>query len=248
MVIWPLPSTFAGRDSSRITWLCWSWSSAESSMVTMRSVFGISPESALRRVVLPVPVAPETMMLSLAWTSPASSTSICSSSEPKPIISWSVKERGKRRMVSVAPVSDSGGMITLTRSPLGRRASTIGLDSSTRRLTVDTIRSMVCISCSWEPKRIGSCSTLPLRSTKIWSGPLTMISVMDASSRSGSRMPRPSASSTTRRMSCERSTVERTGPSRLMMWPRTRSSRARRSAAASEDISARSISSSSLAR
>ena len=46
-------------------------------------------------------------------------------------------------------------MITLTRSPDGRRASTIGLDSSTRRLTVETMRSMVCISWSWEAKRSG---------------------------------------------------------------------------------------------
>ena len=51
-------------------------------------------------------------------------------------------------MVRVAPVSESGGMMTLTRSPEGRRASTIGFDSSTRRLTVETMRSMVCISCS----------------------------------------------------------------------------------------------------
>ena len=36
--------------------------------------------------------------------------------------------------------------MTLTRSPLGRRASTIGLDSSTRRLTVETMRSIVCMS------------------------------------------------------------------------------------------------------
>ena len=45
--------------------------------------------------------------------------------------------------------------MTLTRSPVGRRASTIGLDSSTRRLTVETMRSMVCISCSCEAKRSG---------------------------------------------------------------------------------------------
>src|SRR6478735_8173682 len=248
MVTWPLPSTLAGRDSSRITWFCWSWSSAESSMVTMRSPSGMSPESALRSVVFPVPVAPETITLNFAWTSPASRSSICWSSEPKAIISWSEKDRGKRRMVSVAPVRARGGMMTLTRSPLGRRASTIGLASSTRRLTVETMRSIVCMSCSWLAKRMGSCSTRPARSTKIWSGPLTMISVMEASSRRGSRTPSPRASSTTRRMSWERSTVERTGPSRLMMWPRTRSSRARRSAAASEDISARSISSRSLAR
>ncbi len=139
-------------------------------------------------------------------------------------------------------------MITLTRSPEGRRASTIGLVSSTRRLTVDTMRSIVCMSWSWEAKRMGNCSTLPARSTKIASGPLTMISVIEASSRSGSRMPRPNASSTTRRISCARSAVDSTGPSRLMMCPSTRSKRARRSAAASALISARSISSRSFAR
>ncbi len=217
-------------------------------MVMMRSCDGISPDRAFSRVVFPVPVAPETMMLNLACTRPASRYTMCSSSEPNPISSWRVKERGKRRMVRIGPVRDSGGMITLTRSPDGRRASTIGFDSSTLRFTVETIRSMVCINWSAETNRRGSCSTRPPRSTKIASGPLTMISVIDASSSSGSRMPRPSASSTTRRISWERSTVDSTGPSRLMMCPSTRSSRARRSAAASELISARSISSSSLAR
>lgn len=65
------------------------------SMVTMRSPpGGISPESALSRVVLPVPVAPETITLNLARTKPASRTSMCSSSEPRVIISWSVKRGG----------------------------------------------------------------------------------------------------------------------------------------------------------
>ena len=35
----------------------------------------------------------------------------------------------------MAPLSDSGGMMALTREPSGRRASTMGLDSSTRRPT-----------------------------------------------------------------------------------------------------------------
>jgi hypothetical protein len=54
-----------------------------------------------------------------------------------------VKRLGKRRIVITGPISDSGGTITLTRSPVGRRASTIGLDSSTRRFTCETIRSIV---------------------------------------------------------------------------------------------------------
>ena len=46
--------------------------------------------------------------------------------------------RGPRRTSgssASAPLSDSGGMMALTREPSGRRASTMGLDSSTRRPT-----------------------------------------------------------------------------------------------------------------
>ena len=45
----------------------------------------------------------------------------------------------------------SGGMMALTREPSGRRASTIGLDSSMRRPTGETMRSMIRItwSSSW---------------------------------------------------------------------------------------------------
>ena len=39
------------------------------------------------------------------------------------------------RMVRIEPSSDSGGMMTLTREPSGRRASTIGDASSMRRPT-----------------------------------------------------------------------------------------------------------------
>ena len=49
----PLPSMLAGRLSSRITWRCWSRSSAASSMVTMRSSAGIIDDSTLSSVVLP---------------------------------------------------------------------------------------------------------------------------------------------------------------------------------------------------
>ena len=59
---------------------------------------------------------------------------------------------GNSRIVTVGPLSASGGSTTFTRAPrgsrlsAGRRASTIGLDSSTRRLTVETMRSIVCSS------------------------------------------------------------------------------------------------------
>ena len=60
----PLPSMLAGRDSSRSTWSWCSWSSAASSMVTMRSSSGMNDESTLSVVVLPEPVPPEMTMLS----------------------------------------------------------------------------------------------------------------------------------------------------------------------------------------
>ena len=53
----------AGRDSRRTTWSCLSWSSAASSMVTMRSSSGMNDDSTLSVVVFPAPVLPETMML-----------------------------------------------------------------------------------------------------------------------------------------------------------------------------------------
>ena len=53
----------------------------------------------------------------------------------------------KRRIDSTGPSSASGGMIALTREPSGSRASTIGLDSSMRRPTELTMRSMICIRC-----------------------------------------------------------------------------------------------------
>ena len=68
MRISPSPSMFAGRASSVITCSCWSWSSAASSIVTMRSSFGTKAESAFSVVVLPVPVPPEMSTFSFPRT------------------------------------------------------------------------------------------------------------------------------------------------------------------------------------
>ncbi len=66
MVISPSPSRFGGR-ASRVTTCSWrSWSSAASSIVTMRSSLGMNDESTLRVVVLPEPVPPETNRFSRA--------------------------------------------------------------------------------------------------------------------------------------------------------------------------------------
>ena len=61
MLTAPSPSMDASRASSRTTWgWCVNLSSAESSMVTIRSPCGISQESAFKSVVLPDPVPPAT--------------------------------------------------------------------------------------------------------------------------------------------------------------------------------------------
>ena len=143
MVTAPRPSTFAGRDSSRTTWPCWRDSSAASSMVTIRSWSGIMPDSAFRNVVLPEPVPPDTTMFSRARTHAPSRLAVLRSRVPFSTSSPMRNGVGNRRMVSVGPSSANGGMITFTRSPLGSRASTIGDDSSTRRFTCDTMRSIV---------------------------------------------------------------------------------------------------------
>ncbi len=154
MVIAPLPSMFGGRDSSRTTWSCWSCSSTASSMVTIRSPSGMNDESTLSSVVLPVPVPPETITLSRASTQALSSSAISGESVPKPIRSSTVNgSLANLRMVSVEPLKASGGMIALTREPSDRRASTSGEDSSIRRPTLETIRSMTRRRCSSEVNR-----------------------------------------------------------------------------------------------
>ena len=170
MVIEPLPSAFGGRVSSRTT--C-SWpreSSAASSTVTIRSRAGTNWDSALSRVVFPDDVPPDTTMLTRARTQAASSSADALSRVPRCSSSLRPYALGNSRMVTDGPLSDSGGSTTLTRAPrgsrasAGSRASTIGLDSSTRRLTADTIRSMVCSSWASEVKPDGIRSTRPNRS------------------------------------------------------------------------------------
>ena len=55
-------------------------------------------------------------------------------------------------------------MMAFTREPSGRRASTIGLDSSMRRPMGETMRSMMRITCSsfWNVMFVSS--SLPARS------------------------------------------------------------------------------------
>src|SRR6266404_2783609 len=64
----PFPSMLGGRVSSLTMCGCCNCSSAESSMVTMRSVAGMNPDRTLSMVVLPAPVPPDITTLSLDKT------------------------------------------------------------------------------------------------------------------------------------------------------------------------------------
>ncbi len=83
-------------------------------------------------------------MLSRPRTQASRKSAVRWLNEPKLTRSLTVSGSAENlRMVSAEPSMASGGMTALTRDPSGRRASTIGLDSSTRRPMRETILSMV---------------------------------------------------------------------------------------------------------
>ena len=116
-------------------------------------------------VVLPEPVPPETKMLRRAFTQASRNSNISGVAVPKRTRSSTVYGVAANfRMVMTGPMSDSGGMIAFTREPSARRASTIGLDSSTRRPIGAMMRWMIFITCSsfWNVTFVSS--SLPSRS------------------------------------------------------------------------------------
>ena len=139
----PRPSMFGGRVSIRATCVCCSWSSAESSIVMIRSRARCSsrPHSGAwscrcrcrRRSAGEARLddAVEQGRHLLGDPPLAIRRSIVSGS------------RENLRIESSGPSSAQGGMIALMREPSARRASTQGWNSSTRRPTADTMRSMM---------------------------------------------------------------------------------------------------------
>ena len=94
----------------------------------------MAADSTFSIVVLPEPVPPEMRMFSLPRTQASRNCAAFGVSVPNLIRSSIVSGSLRNfRIVSVGPVSASGGMIALTREPSGRRASTIGEASSMRR-------------------------------------------------------------------------------------------------------------------
>ena len=110
-------------------------------------------DSTFSSVVLPAPVPPLISALSRALTQCDRKSSIGRVSARSVTRSSALsRSAGKRRIESSGPSTASGGMIALTREPSGRRASTIGELSSTRRPTPLTMRSMTRIRwrSSWK--------------------------------------------------------------------------------------------------
>ena len=166
MVMRPSLLTSDGRDSMRQTCSWWSWSSAASSMVTMRSSTGMKLEQTLSSVVLPVPVPPLTTMLALARTHAWMNAAASWVRVPKPMrsLTW-YGSLLNFLMVRIGPSSATGAMAALTREPSSRRASHSGERESMRRPTEDTMVSMTRRRCSSLSKRTSVSRILPLRST-----------------------------------------------------------------------------------
>ncbi len=90
IVISPFPSRFTGRASSVTTWAWLSWSSAASSIVMIRSSFGMKDERTLSVVVLPEPVPPETKTFRRPSTQARRKSNISADAVPKPTRSATV--------------------------------------------------------------------------------------------------------------------------------------------------------------
>ncbi len=196
MVIAPLPSILGARDSSLIQCSWCSFNSAASSIVTIRSPSGINSERILSMVVFPLPVPPETIIFFLDTTQAFINSAIAEFIVFMPIKSGILNLSFLNfLMVRVGPVKERGGIMALTREPSGRRASTIGTDSSIRLPIGAMIRSMIVLTCSLATNFLLVSSILPFFSMYISSLLFTMMSVMPGSSNKSSSGPSPKASS-----------------------------------------------------
>src|SRR5258708_10779151 len=135
-----------------------------------RSVDGMNDDRMLSSVVLPEPVPPETRMFNRARTH-----------ERRKVMTSGLEERKRLttsagphfslanfRIVRHGPLSAIGGVTTLTREPSLSRASQIGGDSSTRRPTRLTMRSITCRICLSDSNLTGDQDCSPPFSTHIF--------------------------------------------------------------------------------
>ena len=134
-------------------------------MVTILSPGSISHESALRSVVLPDPVPPATAIPFRVLTAQRSSCAYHSGSEPSSTsVSSDVMRLENRLIVTTGPPMATGSATAFTRSPLARRAVTMGQLLSSLRPRGASIRSITIMICSGESNTAGAEKTSPLRS------------------------------------------------------------------------------------
>ena len=125
------------------------------------------------------------MTLSRPFTQASRNWATVRENDPKLIRSSTVKgSLANFRMVRNGPPMASGAITAFTREPSGRRASTIGFDSSTRRPTWATIFSMIRLRWFSSMNDAADLTIFPLRSTKTLFGPLTMTSLTSGSASS----------------------------------------------------------------
>ena len=132
----------------------------------MRSRSEMNDDMTFSSVVLPAPVPPLTRTFRRDRTQCSRKSSIgCVIARRLTRSAAFSRSAGKRRIESSGPSTASGGMIALTREPSGRRASTIGELSSTRRPTAgdDPVDDPHQVLVVLEPA--ATRSSLPLRST-----------------------------------------------------------------------------------
>jgi len=148
-------------------------------------------------VALAPAVRPQTAVATPAATMASRRRPVVGSSAPRSTRSASQsRRRAKVRMVTTGPSGASGGSTAWNRSPPGRRASTQGRASSTRRPSGAITRWTSVASASAEGRRTAQRCRRPSRSTHTSAGPLTRTSVTPGSASSGASGPRPVSSST----------------------------------------------------
>lgn len=98
------------------------------------------------------------------------------------------------RIDTMGPSTDSGSITTFRRPPSGRRASTMGLDSSSRRPSGARMRRTMRNTCWLSEKRTVSRASTPRRDTNTLSLPLMRMSSTSWSLSRSSSGPRPASS------------------------------------------------------
>ena len=155
-------------------------------------------DSALRNVVLPLPVPPAIKMLWRETTSFLRKSTASGVIAPYPnSFSMVIGFFGNLLIVTVGPLSATGGKTTCTLEPSSSLASTIGFPASMVRSISLTNFCTILIRSSSLSKCSSSCISFPDFSTNIRLYPLIITSVISVSVIILPRIPSPPTDSVT---------------------------------------------------